>query len=221
MKISPKIIRVDAYRPGSEAIKQAAAIIQSGGVVVFPTACLYGLGADAMDRQAVERLFEIKHRSTGKPILVLIHNLSQLQQLVRFIPVAAEKLINRFWPGQVTLIFQALRSLPEALTAGSAKIGVRLAGHPTAVELLQAVGRPLTGTSANLSDQPGCADIFKLDRVMAEGVDLILDAGRLEGGRGSTIVDVTVNPPVVIREGVVAASHIQAALAKRGKGIDK
>ncbi len=221
MKISPKIIRVDSDRPQREAITQAAAVIQSGGAVVFPTTCLYGLGADATNRQAVERLFEIKQRPTGKPILVLIHTLTQLQQLVRFVPVAAEKLINRFWPGQVTLIFHARRSLPEGLTAGSAKIGVRLAAHPTAIELLQALGRPVTGTSANLSDQPGCASISELDQVIADGVDLILDAGRLAGGLGSTIVDVTVNPPVVIREGAVAASRIQAALTKRGKGIDK
>lgn len=208
-------------RPLREAITQAAAVIQSGGVVVYPTTCLYGLGADAMDRQAVERLFEIKQRPTGKPILVLIHALAQLQQLVRFIPASAEKLINRFWPGQVTLIFHARRSLPEELTAGSAKIGVRLAGHPTTIELLQAVGRPLTGTSANLSDQPGCASISELDQAITDRVDMILDAGRLAGGQGSTIVDVTVNPPFVIREGAVAASRIQAALAKRGKGIDK
>jgi L-threonylcarbamoyladenylate synthase len=221
LKISPKIICVDSERPQREAIAQAAADIQSGGVVVFPTTGLYGLGTDAMDRQAVERLFEIKKRPTGKPILVLIHELPQLQPLVRFIPAPAEKLINRFWPGQVTLIFPARRSLPDGLTAGSAKIGVRLASHPTAIELLQAVGRPLTGTSANLSDQPGCADISELDRAIADSVDLILDAGRLAGGQGSTIVDVTVNPPVVIREGAVAASRIQAALTKRGKGIDK
>jgi L-threonylcarbamoyladenylate synthase len=182
-------------------------------MVVFPTACLYGLGADAVDRRAVERLFAIKQRPTGMPILVLIHELAQLQQLVRFVPVAAEKLINRFWPGQVTLLFKARQSLPQGLTAGGAKIGVRLAGHPTAIELLRAVGRPLTGTSANLSGQPGCASISELDQAIADGVDLILDAGRLAGGQGSTIVDVTVHPPVVVREGAVPASRIQAALA--------
>jgi L-threonylcarbamoyladenylate synthase len=221
LSVNHKIRRLDAVQPKREDIIQAAGIIKAGGVVVFPTACLYGLGANAMDPLAIERLYEIKQRPAGKPILLLIHDLMQLQQLVRNIPAVAEKLINHFWPGQVTLVFHALRSLPQGLTAGSGKIGVRMASHPAAIRLLQAVGWPMTGTSANLSGQPGCADIADLDPAVSAAVDLILDAGRLEGGPGSTVVDVTVSPPVILREGAVAAGRIRSVVQERSKGIDK
>jgi L-threonylcarbamoyladenylate synthase len=126
-----------------------------------------------------------------------------------------------FWPGQVTLVFKARQTLSTKLTGGSGKIGVRLAHHPIAVQLLKAVDRPLTGTSANLSGQPGCAAISDMDLTVIESVDLVLDAGRLQGGRGSTVVDVTTEPPLVMREGAVAATRIASALTGAGKKIDK
>jgi L-threonylcarbamoyladenylate synthase len=218
---SPKIIRIDAIQPQQDRIDVAAGIIQQGGVVVCPTTCLYGLGADALNEDAVQRLYAIKQRPQAKPILVLIHDLTQLSALTAHIPMAARQLMDNFWPGQVTLVFKARQSLSSQLTGGSGKIGVRLARHPVTVQLLEAVNRPLTGTSANLSGQPGCAAIAELDSTVVESVDLVLDAGRLQGGRGSTVVDVTADPPVVMREGAVAATRIASALTGAGKKIDK
>lgn len=202
------IRRIQPLEPDPEAIAEAARIIRQGGVAVFPTRCLYGLGADALNADAVNRLFEIKARPYQKAILVLISNKKELSELVQEIPQAAQRIMDKFWPGKITLIFKAKENLPANLTAGTGSIGVRLCGHPAACALLNAVGGPVTGTSANLAGRPGCSQICDLDAEVAERVDLILDAGKLDGGAGSSIVDVTGDAPTVLREGVIPAKDI-------------
>ncbi len=193
-----------------QSIADAAACIRSGGVIVFPTRCLYGLGADARDPGAVERVFDIKQRPADKPILVLVHQLSDLERLVRRITPAAHRLMEHCWPGGVTLVFAAGPTVSPLLTAGTGNIGIRLCGHPAARALTAAVGGPITGTSANLSGSPACADISRLDPRITTSVNLILDAGPLEGGLGSTVVDVTGDGVRILREGVVPAARILA-----------
>jgi L-threonylcarbamoyladenylate synthase len=207
-KFSNKIRKTDPVTPDPDAIVQAAQLIRKGGVVLFPTRCLYGLGADAMNPDAVNRIFEIKQRPKQKPILVLIHDQKELGRLVQEIPPAARRIMDGFWPGKVTLVFKAKADLPVALTAGTGKIGVRLCGHPVAAALAREAGCPITGTSANLSDHAGCSEISELDIQVAEKVDLILDAGPLEGGKGSTVVDVTEYPPIILREGAVRSAEM-------------
>jgi len=207
------IRKINPGEPEPQIIAEAVAVIKNGGVVVFPTRCLYGLGADAMNPDAVERVFEIKQRPDNKPILVLINSREQLETLVKKIPPAAAALIDTFWPGRVTLVFEARDSLSARLAAGTGKIGVRFAGHPAAAALIKESGCPITGTSANLSGSPGCFRLSDLDAPVAEQVDLILDAGRLRGGTGSTVVDVTGKKMRILREGEVTAEEIQRALA--------
>jgi L-threonylcarbamoyladenylate synthase len=205
----PSIIRkINSQKPETEIIKEAAAVIKQGGVIVFPTRCLYGLGADAMNPDAVERIIEIKQRPQDNPILVLIDSDNQLEMLVEKIPSAADAIMEAFWPGRVTLVFDARDTLPDSLTAQSGKIGVRLPGHPVAAAMVRQVKGPLTGTSANLSGRPGCYRLPDLDPQIAGQVDLILDAGTLQGGVGSTVVDVTEEPPRILREGQVTAGQI-------------
>ncbi len=205
----PSIIRkIHSQKPEAEIIKEAAAVIKRGGVIVFPTRCLYGLGADAMNPDAVERIIEIKQRPQDNPILVLIDSKNQLEMLVEKIPPAADAIMEAFWPGRVTLVFDALNTLAGSLTAQSAKIGVRLPGHPVAAATVRQVKGPVTGTSANLSGRPGCYRLPDLDPQIAGQVDLVLDAGTLQGGVGSTVVDVTEEPPRILREGEVTASQI-------------
>ena len=187
-------------------------MIQRGGVVCFPTRCLYGLGADAFDRSAVERVFEIKKRSQVKPLLVLIPDRDVLPTIVQEVSPAAVRIMDKFWPGKVTLVFKAQKRVPDNLTAMTAKIGVRLPEHPVAAALVEKVGRPITGTSANLSGQPGCFGIKDLAPEVLASVDMVLDAGPLRGGIGSTLVDVTQNPPLVLREGEVSAARIGRAI---------
>ena len=207
-----KIRKINPKKPEAAIIAEAAVVIQKGGVVVVPTRCLYGLAADAMNPDAVERIFEIKQRPQHNPILVLIDSKSQLEILVEKIPPAADAMMHAFWPGRVTLVLQAQNSLPVRLTAQTGKIGVRLAGHPVAAALIQQSGCPITGTSANRSGSSGCYRLSELDASVAGQVDLILDAGELRGGVGSTVVDVTEEPHRVLREGEVTADEIQRAL---------
>jgi len=210
----PTIIRqINPQKPEPEIIAEAAAVIRQGGVLAFPTRCLYGLGADAFNAEAVERVVKIKQRPEQNPILVLIDSKERLESLVMHIPPAADAIMDAFWPGRVTLVFEARNSLPDQLTARTGKIGVRLPGHPVAAALVQQAKRPVTGTSANLSGQPGCDRAQDLDPTIADQLGLILDAGTLSGGIGSTVVDVTVNPPQIIREGQVAANDILSRIA--------
>jgi len=207
-----KRIPIDPERPEPKVIAKAAGVLLKGGVIVFPTRSLYGLGVDAFNEKAVQSLFSIKGRPPEKPILVLIHDVTQLDSLVREVPVRAQLLMRVFWPGKLTLVFDAAKRVPEGLTAGTGKIGIRQAGHPAAAALAAAFGRPITGTSANRSGRPGVARISDLDPLIGDAVDLILDAGPLEGGAGSTVLDVTCDPPRLLRKGDISGLKISQAL---------
>jgi L-threonylcarbamoyladenylate synthase len=182
--------------------------------VVCPTRGLYGLAADPFQAEAVRRIFEIKGRPAHMPLLVLIDSREVLARLTTGVPPVAEKMMDRFWPGGLTLIVPAHPALPPALTGGGATVGIRQTAHPVARALARAAGGVITGTSANRSGSPGCGDIEALDPQVAAEVDLILDAGPLAGGPGSTVVDCTVTPPVVLREGAVATADLEAVTAQ-------
>jgi len=208
LQISDKTIKINPVKPEPEFIQKAASVIRSGGIVVFPTRSIYGLAADAFNEDAVRRIYEIKGRENNKPILVLANNYLMLSCIVKNIPPVAQSIIDKFWPGRITIVFEANDGLPANLTAGSGKIGVRRPGHPVASALVKAVGGPVTGTSANISGKPGCRMISEIDPDIAESADLIIDAGELEGGTGSTVIDVTGEPIVLIREGRVSINEI-------------
>lgn len=209
---SDKVLRVDAKSPSPRAIAQAAEVIARGGVVVFPTSGLYGLAADARNSTAVNRLFDLKQRPDHMPILVLVRNREGLKGLVKTIPAAAERIMERLWPGGITIVFPARADLAPGLTAGGGKIGIRVAAHPVARALVEEFGSPVTATSANLSGGPGCARIDRLAPRIERDVELILDAGPLSGGVGSTVIDVTGETWHVLREGAVSVRDIAAAL---------
>jgi L-threonylcarbamoyladenylate synthase len=208
----PRIQKINPVDPEPEVIRQAATVIKQGGIVAFPTRCLYGLGADAFNPGAIERIIKIKQRPKHKPILVLIESEKQLELLVTHIPTCVNPIIKAFWPGNVTLVFEAKATLSDHLTAQTGKIGVRLSGHAVASNLVQRAQGPITGTSANLSGRPGCHRFEDFDPQIVQQLDLILDAGSLKGGSGSTVVDVTQDPPRVLREGVVSAKEIRTLL---------
>ena len=208
MKITPKIHPIDPHNPRADLIDAAVRILERGGVIAFPTGSLYGLGADALNAVAVDRVFAIKMRAPDKPLLILIPDRKVVFDLAAEVPPAAKRLMDRFWPGQVTIVFKALPGLPANLTAGTGRIGIRLPGHPVARALVATFGRPITGTSANLSGQGGCHHVDELDAMLIEQLDLVLDAGPLKEGIGSTVVDITGAEPIVIREGVVSKQAI-------------
>jgi L-threonylcarbamoyladenylate synthase len=213
-KLNPsnKIRVIDPKSPDPIILKEAAEIIRRGGIVIFPTRCLYGLAADALNPEAIYRIFRIKSRPSAKPLLVLIKNQEALNPIVQEIPPQARKLMKAFWPGKLTIIFPAQQTLSIILTGNTGKIGVRLPGHPVAMALAALLENPITGTSANLSGQPGVANIGNLDSMILDRVDLVLDAGPLLGGAGSTVVDVTQNKCLIIRDGTISGEQVFAAL---------
>ncbi|MCP4351060.1 MAG: threonylcarbamoyl-AMP synthase [Desulfobacterales bacterium] len=209
-----KIRKIHPFNPQPDIIAEAAELIKKGGLVAFPTRCLYGMGTDAFNADAVDRIFGIKQRAYQNPILVLISKKKDLGRIVQHIPPAASKIMDKFWPGKVTIVFEAKNSLPDVLTAGTGKIGVRLCGHPVASALVSAVKNPVTGTSANLAGNAGCSEISDMDFQLTERLDLVLDAGILKGGTGSTVVDITTDIPIILREGAVSGKDIFAAFDK-------
>ncbi len=217
-----KIQTVDPQFPNPDSIAAAARILQSGGTVVFPTRCLYGLGADAHHTEAVARIYDIKQRRRRKPILILVHERESLARWAQTIPETGHRLMDRFWPGRLTLVFDARPEVSEVLTGGTGKIGIRLCGHPVARALIQAAGLAITGTSANLSGRPGCPTVESLPPEILARTDLILDAGPLSGEAGSTVVDVTEDAPKILREGVISEAEVFTALGRPPRNtVDK
>jgi L-threonylcarbamoyladenylate synthase len=215
---SLKIIQVDPFNPSYDQILEAYRIVQNGGVIMFPTQHLYGLGAAALNIKAVDRVFEIKQRPPNKPLLVLIHEQKDLTKLVEKIPSTAIRIMEYFWPGALTIVFEAKKVLPKNLTAGTGRIGVRMPQHPVALALAKVLKSPITATSANITGNSGCSRVSDVDPLIADKLDLILDAGPLKGGIGSTVVDVTHDFPKILREGAIPAKDIFAVLGGTDTG---
>jgi L-threonylcarbamoyladenylate synthase len=208
LRIINKFRKINSNFPRRQYILEAVDILKASGIVAFPTRCLYGLGADALNAGAVDRVFQIKRRAPDKPLLVLVAGSYEIEKLVENIPETAMKIMDSFWPGRVTIVFKAAASLPHNLLGQTGKIGIRVPGHPIAEALVRAFGRPITGTSANLSGQAGCSRVDDFDPLLVEQLDCVLDAGPLKGGAGSTVVDVTGKNPVILRVGEVARSDL-------------
>ena len=206
------IVGVDKEKNLEAGLNKAVEIIRSGGVVAFPTESFYGLAVNAIDEGAIERLLDIKKRKGDHPILILIPSKDVLDQYVAHISETAQRLIEQFWPGGLTLVFEAGPNISPLLTAGTGKIGIRLSSHHIATELAKGVSMPITGTSANISGQPACLNAREVFDSLGKEVDLILDGGVTKGGKGSTILDVTVAPPRVLREGIVGREMLNEFL---------
>lgn len=189
-------------------------VLGQSGVLAFPTESFYALGACPWDDAAVRRMRQIKGRPSGKPILVLIGEGSQLGSLVRAIPPAASVLMAAFWPGPLTIVFPAVDRLPRELTDGTGTVAVRLTASPLLASLLRAVG-PLTGTSANRSGQPPARTAGEVQAALGSDVDLILDGGPTSGALPSTLVN-TIGEPRLLREGSIPSREVESALAGSG-----
>ena len=195
------------------ALSQAARVVRAGGVIAFPTETFYGLGVTPGDSAAVQRLFTLKGRSpASSPILVLIRHRQDLESLTSEISPSAELLMKACWPGPLTIVFRASSRVPSVLTAGTGTIGIRLSAAPALQRLLDAVGGPLTGTSANKSGALPAVTAEDVQVSLGVDVDLILDGGRTPGGFASTVVDTTVTPVRLIREGALSRSAVLSVL---------
>lgn len=209
---------MDARHPDEETIADAAALIRQGGVAIIPTSGLYGLASDAFNTDALDRIYRLKRRDPQKALLVLIDSMEMLDSVADRIDPVSRKLMNHFWPGGVTFIVPAHPDIPQQLTGGSGRIGVRWVRHPVAAALVSQLGSPLTGTSANISGTGGCAKVDQIGGDVLASVDLVLDAGPLAGGPGSTVADITGAKPIILREGAVPANEIIIQFEKYRSG---
>jgi len=212
------MLTFDAANLSDRDLAQILSFLRSGGVIGFPTDTAYGLGADPFQDSAVRKIFEIKGRPDGKPILVLVDSMEMLNRIVDTSRVSsiASLLAGRFWPGPLTMIFPARKSESEnvsrLVTAGTGTIGVRWPAAEFATRLVRALGRPLTATSANKSGQPSTASAEDVRAQLSPDLEMLIDGGVLTSPLGSTILDLTQERPVIVREGPVSRVALAEAL---------
>ncbi|MCK4325756.1 threonylcarbamoyl-AMP synthase [bacterium] len=205
-----KVLRVNGEEPEPHRIEEAAQVIRDGGLVIFPTDTLYGLGVSAFNQPAVERMFQVKRRVKEKAVSVLVANFVEAEFLIEEVSPPALNLMSHFWPGPLTLLFKANDKVPAMLTANSGKIGIRIPDNKVALALIKASGTPLTGSSANLSGKPDPLGVEEVERELSGQVDLIIDGGRPKLGKPSTVFDIT--SLKVLREGSIGMERIEEVL---------
>jgi L-threonylcarbamoyladenylate synthase len=191
----------------------ASRFILDGKVLALPTDTFYGLGADAFNLSAVNQIFRIKGRSSDRPLPLLVASLDQAADLASDPPRLFFTLAEKFWPGPLTLVVQASQQIPLKVTANTGKVGLRWPRAPLAVALIAAVGRPLTGTSANLSEHPACSTAEQVDKQIGGTLPLILDAGTTAGDRPSTVIELAGERGRVIRPGAIQESELKGYLS--------
>lgn len=210
-----QIFKIDQYSPDPIAVAEIAELLKSGAVIAFPTDTFYGLGADIYNDIAAKRIFDIKGRRYDKPILLLISDKSELTLLISSegMSASAYRLIDKFWPGPLTIIFYASKTIPETLTGTTRKIGIRLPDHTFCRRLVKKLGRHITATSANISGTPSLDNPSDVLSVIGDRIDALVDGGMTKGGYESTVIDVTGVEPVILREGAIPASYIKEILS--------
>jgi len=194
------------------AIREAAAILASGGLVAFPTETVYGLGADGLNPEAVARIYAAKGRPATNPVILHVDSIASARALVSQWPDTARRLAERFWPGPLTLVLPASEQVPSIVRAGGPTVALRCPAHPVAQALIKAVGRPLAAPSANRSQHLSPTLAEHVASSLGEAVDLILDGGPTEAGLESTILDLSGARPRILRPGPVAPAELAALL---------
>ncbi len=195
------LLKVDPDNPDPQKIGEAAKIIRNGGLVAFPTETVYGLGADALNAEAVLRLFEAKNRPLDNPPIVHIADVSEVYPLVTEVPKSTELLMKQFWPGPLTLIFKRSSKVPAQSVAGLDSIAIRMPKHKVALALIRQSQRPIAAPSANLSGKPSPTTAQHVYEDLNRRIDAIIDGGAANIGVESTVVDLTSDPPMLLRPG--------------------
>ena len=191
-------------------IEKGVEILRIGGVIAFPTDTVYGLGADAFNATAVERIYEIKTRPRHQQLPLLITDVEQLTTLANPIPEIAWFLTRHFWPGGLTLVLAKTDSVPAHLASGPT-IAVRVPNHSACLAIIQHLGNPIIGTSANISGQPAALTAEEVGQQLGGKIDFIINGGKCPGGKESTVVDVTHESPIILRQGILSSYEIDKA----------
>ena len=208
------VLKVDSQKPKMGTIRIAADFIKKGGLVAFPTETVYGLGADALNSKAVLAVFEAKKRPLDNPPIVHVGNPKDVYNLVKEVPPKAEKLMKNFWPGPLTLIFKRSNIVPDVTVAGLDTIAIRMPRHNVALALLRGSGCPIAAPSANLAGKPSPTTAKHVWDDLNGRIDAILDAGPTNIGVESTVLDLTVDPPQILRPGGTVYEVLRKFLGK-------
>jgi L-threonylcarbamoyladenylate synthase len=198
----------------AETFLAAVAALQRGDVIAFPTETLYGLGADALNAAAVDKVFQLKDRDSANPIPVLVSDRAMLSILVAEVPALAQRLIERFWPGPLTLVLPARTEVPRPLLNSTGGVGVRISSHPIATELIKWLGRPLTATSANPSGQAPAHTVKEAKIYFTGRIEIFVDGGALTSKTGSTVAEVIGDTIRVLREGEIRRAELEQVMEK-------
>jgi L-threonylcarbamoyladenylate synthase len=212
MNAAPRIVRPASPDPDDPAILEAARRLRAGDLAAFPTETVYGLGANALDEAAVQRVFEAKGRPANNPLIVHVPNAAAAAALVTEWRESAERLAALFWPGPLTIVLPRSERVPPIVTAGGPTVALRSPAHPVARALLVAAGIPVAAPSANRSGRISPTTALHVARSLGDRIGLILDGGPCPGGIESTVLDLSGDPPVVLRAGPVTAEQIARAL---------
>jgi L-threonylcarbamoyladenylate synthase len=193
-------------------INKGIEIIRSGGVIAFPTDTVYGLGGGAFDEKAIKRVFEVKQRPPEMALPILLADVTQVHQVARFVPAYGWRLIEHFLPGGLTLVVYRTKIVSDLITAGGETVAIRIPDHPVPIALIKGSGRPLIGTSANVSGKPAVLTAAEVKSQLGDSVELIIDGIPAPSGKESTVVDVTGEEPVILRVGAVPREEIEKFL---------
>lgn len=206
------VLTVNPEQPEPEKIRIAAKVLREGGLVAFPTETVYGLGANALDEAPVLRIFQVKNRPKDNPLIVHIANKDDVNLLAERVPSKARRLIDSFWPGPLTLLLPKSELVPAATTAGLATVAVRMPSHPIAQALISEADVPVAAPSANLAGRPSPTSAKHVLDDLSGRIEVVIDGGEVGYGVESTVLDMTVDPPVVLRPGPITVGELKEIL---------
>lgn len=191
-----------------DQVERGITVLRQGGLVAFPTDTVYGLGASAYNTEAVKRIYEVKGRPITMALPLLLADIGQMSEVAQTIPPIARLLADAFLPGALTIVLLKSPSVPEIISGGGSTVAVRIPAHPVPVALARETG-PIVGTSANISGKPSAVTAAQVSAQLGDTVDLIIDGGTCPGGRESTVIDVTGERPIILREGAISKEALQ------------
>ena len=193
-------------------IKKAVSILKNGGVVAYPTDTVYGLGACMTDVAAVDRIFQVKGRPKGMALPVLLADRNQIKEIVISVSPRAQRLADEFFPGALTIILPKSAVVPDIITGGGKTVAFRIPNHPVPLALINGLGKPIVGTSANLSGQPSALTAMEVQAQIGDKIDMVIDGGKCPGGIESTVIDLSGEKPIVRRQGAISIERLRKIL---------
>ena len=207
-------LKIDPINPKSSEIDKAVAQLRSGNLVAFPTDTVYGIGADVFNEVAVRRIFAAKKRDINKPLQILIAHKGDLKTIAKNPSEVLDRLASEFWPGPLTIVMAAKEDFPLRVRCGRDTIGVRMPADIIALKLIEAFGAPVAATSANISGYPDPVNAEEVMKYLGDKVHVILDSGSTPGNVPSTVLDISVHPPIILRQGKLSAEDLRRTLGE-------